>query len=266
MYKGLSKCLTVLLVFLSISSFAQETVSSLSGVIKDEKGSLIQGATIQLLHVPTGAITKTQTNKNGIFNITNLKPGGPYTVFITFVGFKEEKTDDVNLNLGNNPDLNVVMKVNTGSLEAVTVTTTKRNTNGVTIGRAQMNTLPTLGRSITDFTRLTPQSNNNSFAGTNFRYNNLTVEGAVNNDAFGFSNSAGGVSGGVSLVQQVPVHVPILTALMLFRKYRYNLHPMMLRLVILPVAVSMQLQKAEPTIFMVLHMHMAVTRHWLVKV
>ncbi len=196
MYKGLSKCLTVLLVFLSISSFAQETVSSLSGVIKDEKGSLIQGATIQLLHVPTGATTKAQTNKNGIFNITNLKPGGPYTVSITFVGFKEEKADDVNLNLGNNPDLNVVLKVNTGSLEAVTVTTTKKNTNGVTIGRAQMNTLPTLGRSITDFTRLTPQSNNNSFAGTNFRYNNLTVDGAVNNDAFGFSNSAGGVSGG----------------------------------------------------------------------
>ncbi len=196
MYKGLSKWLTVLLVFLSVSSFAQETVSSLSGVIKDEKGALIPGATIQLLHVPTGAITKTQTNKNGIFNITNLKPGGPYTVSITFVGFKEEKADDVNLNLGNNPDLNIVMKVNTGNLEAVTVTSTKRNTNGVSVGRAQMSTLPTLGRSLSDFTRLTPQSNNNSFAGTNFRYNNITLDGAVNNDAIGFSNSFGGVSGG----------------------------------------------------------------------
>src|SRR5881392_73774 len=59
-----------------------------------------------------------------------------------------------------------------------------------------MNTLPTIGRSINDFTRLTPQSNNNSFAGTNFRYNNITLDGAVNNDAIGFSNSAGGVSGG----------------------------------------------------------------------
>ena len=59
-----------------------------------------------------------------------------------------------------------------------------------------MNLLPTLGRSINDFTRLTPQSNNNSFAGTNFRYNNVTIDGAINNDAFGFSNSAGGVSGG----------------------------------------------------------------------
>jgi hypothetical protein len=59
-----------------------------------------------------------------------------------------------------------------------------------------LSTLPTLGRSLSDFTRLTPQSNNNSFAGTNFRYNNLTIDGAINNDAIGFSNSFGGVSGG----------------------------------------------------------------------
>ena len=59
-----------------------------------------------------------------------------------------------------------------------------------------MITLPTLGRSLSDFTRLTPQSNNNSFAGSNFRYNNLTIDGAINNDAIGFSNSFGGVSGG----------------------------------------------------------------------
>jgi hypothetical protein len=59
-----------------------------------------------------------------------------------------------------------------------------------------MATLPSIGRSLGDFTRLTPQSNNNSFAGSNFRYNNLTVDGAINNDAIGFSNSFGGTSGG----------------------------------------------------------------------
>ncbi len=68
--------------------------------------------------------------------------------------------------------------------------------SGLNIGRTQITTLPTLGRSLSDFTRLTPQSNNNSFAGTNFRYNNVTIDGAVNNDAVGFSNSFGGVSGG----------------------------------------------------------------------
>ncbi|MDB5280569.1 MAG: TonB-dependent receptor [Ferruginibacter sp.] len=190
------KLIFALLMLAGITGYAQETVSSLSGIIHDEKGAIIQGATVELTHVPTGAVTKTQTNKKGIFSITNLKPGGPYAIAITFVGFKEERAQDVNLALGSNPDLDIVMKVNTGSLEAVVVSATKKNSNGLSIGRAQMNTLPTLGRSLGDFTRLTPQSNNNSFAGSNFRYNNLTVDGAVNNDAIGFSNSFGGTSGG----------------------------------------------------------------------
>jgi hypothetical protein len=52
-----------------------------------------------------------------------------------------------------------------------------------------------LSRSFSDFTRLTPQSSNNSFAGTNFRYNNISLDGAINNDAIGFSPSLGGISG-----------------------------------------------------------------------
>jgi len=199
MNKVFTKLLTLALLFLSINSFAQETNSSLSGTITDEKGSLIPGATIQLVHTPTGAITKTQTNKKGVFTMTNLKPGGPYAINISFVGFKEEKSNDLNLSLGSNPDLNVVMKVNTTNLEAVVISGGRKSSTangGVSVGRAQMNVLPTLGRSLSDFTRLTPQSNNNSFAGTNFRYNNITLDGAVNNDAIGFSNSFGGVSGG----------------------------------------------------------------------
>src|SRR6202012_4755486 len=66
---------------------------------------------------------------------------------------------------------------------------------GTRISTEQIQQLPTLARSITDFTKLTPQSSNNSFAGTNFRYNNITIDGAINNDAIGFSPSLGGVSG-----------------------------------------------------------------------
>ena len=185
----------LLFMFVVSNAFAQETVSSLGGTVSDEKGGIISGATVELLHVPTGAVSKTQTNKKGIFNVSNLKPGGPYSITITFVGFNQKKAEDVNLALGTNPDLDVILKLNTTSLEAVVVTTSRRIT-GLNIGKAQLNTMPTIGRSLSDYTRITPQSNNNSYAGSNFRYNNLTVDGAINNDAFGFSNSAGGTSGG----------------------------------------------------------------------
>ncbi len=184
------------LLFIS-RTMAQETSALLSGSINDDKGNPVPNATVALLHEPTGAKTVVQTNRKGLFSIPNLKAGGPYTIKITFVGYVEQTIDNVNLTLGNNPDLNIGLQLNTQRLTEVVVSSGKKTApGGTSIGRAQMNTLPTIGRSLSDFTRLTPQSNNNSFAGTNFRYNNLTIDGAINNDAFGFSNSAGGVSGG----------------------------------------------------------------------
>jgi hypothetical protein len=192
--------LTTLLItifLLQVTTFAQETTATLSGTVNNAKGEPVAGASVMVTHDPTGSTVGTQTNNKGIFVIPNLKPGGPYTIKISFVGFEEEKFENVNLSLGNNPELYVNLKNNEKNLQEVVITTARRPAgSGLTVGRTQLNTLPTLGRSLSDFTRLTPQSNNNSFAGTNFRYNNFTLDGAVNNDAIGFSNSFGGVSGG----------------------------------------------------------------------
>src|SRR5206468_3125483 len=152
---------------------------------------------VSVLYVPTNYRLATQTNNKGIFVLPNLKPGGPYTIRITFVGFEDQQFDNVNLSLGVNPELKINLTNSTSSLQEVVVQAARRPTTaGLTLGSRQLTTLPTIGRSLSDFTRLTPQSNNNSFAGTNFRYNNITIDGSINNDAFGFSNSAGGVSGG----------------------------------------------------------------------
>ena len=190
---------TIMAILLAPATiFAQETTSTLGGQITDAKGVFVSGVTVTVKYEPTNYTTSTQTNSKGIFYITNLKPGGPYTIKFSFVGFKDQEFHDVNLSLGANPDVKVAMKEASAQLTEVTVTSAGRKTvaGGTTIGSRQLTTLPTLGRSLSDFTRLTPQSNNNSFAGSNFRYNNLTIDGAINNDAFGFSNSAGGTSGG----------------------------------------------------------------------
>ncbi|MDB5230147.1 MAG: TonB-dependent receptor [Chitinophagaceae bacterium] len=177
---------------------AQETTATLNGHVIIEKDVPGTNATITIRHIPTGSITIATANNKGIFVVPNLKPGGPYNITVAYVGFKTETYNDINLGLGNNPELEVILKNETNQLQEVTVLANGKRQipSGLTVGRAQLNTLPTIGRSISDFTRLTPQSNNNSFAGTNFRYNNVTLDGAINNDAFGFSNSAGGTSGG----------------------------------------------------------------------
>jgi hypothetical protein len=190
----------VLISILSLAakiSFAQETTATLSGNVADDKGAAVAGATIKIRHEPTGTSTLSQTNSKGIFVVPNLKVGGPYTISVSNVGFEADTLSDVTLVLGENPDVNINLKSSTQTLTEVTVTTARRlSGSGTIVGRDQLRTLPTIGRSISDFTRLTPQSNNNSFAGSNFRYNNFTMDGAINNDAIGFSNSFGGVSGG----------------------------------------------------------------------
>jgi len=187
----------VLGLFLN-NAFAQETSSTLSGRVLNEKNEIVAGATIKLTHVPTGFTVTFQSNAKGLFVAPNLKPGGPYSIKISSVGFKEQDYNDVTLTLGTNPDVNIILtsKVNQLSDVVVNSNSRRRNDGGLTVGIKQLNSLPTLGRSLSDFTRLTPQSNNNSFAGSSFRYNNLTIDGAINNDAIGFSNSFGGVSGG----------------------------------------------------------------------
>ncbi len=176
---------------------AQETTASLSGTVTDIQKLPVAGASVIVKHEPTGYSTGTQTNNKGIFVIPNLKPGGPYTLIISFTGYREQKMENLQLTLGDNPGNTITLQVAGNNLQEVVITATgKAHAAGLVVGRTQLTTLPTLGRSLSDFTRLTPQSNNNSFAGTNFRYNNITLDGAVNNDAIGFSNSFGGVSGG----------------------------------------------------------------------
>lgn len=185
----------IAIVSLSTTAYSQQTTSGLSGYVSDSKGAAISGATITVRHEPTGYTTNTQSNNKGNFYVANLQAGGPYTITISFVGLRIEKRSDYNLSLGTNT-LNVILVEEATSLGNVTVNS-KKNTSlktgaGIQVGQYQIKNLPSISRSIQDITRLTPQSNNNSFMGTNFRYNNVTLDGAINNDAIGFSPSLGG--------------------------------------------------------------------------
>src|SRR5579875_2915824 len=110
-----------LFVFLLLISgtnmlFAQETTATLSGIINDEKGAPVAGATVTAIHDPTGFRTGTQSNSKGLFVLPNLKPGGPYTISISFIGYEEQKFENVNLGLGSNPQLNLNLKNNDKAL------------------------------------------------------------------------------------------------------------------------------------------------------
>lgn len=177
-------------------SFSQITSSSISGKVLDGSGETLPGATIEVYNSSTGTRYATSTNMDGRYTIVNMNPGGPYAIEVSFMGFQTFIEENVRLTLGSSV-YNFVLEEETNSLDEIVVTARGNNRNkGVAnrIGEEQLKDMPAISRSLQDYTRTTPQSSNNSFLGTNYRYNNVTLDGAINNDAIGFSPSLGGQS------------------------------------------------------------------------
>jgi hypothetical protein len=188
----------IFLLLLGRLASAQVTTSALGGKIISDKNEDLIGVTVVATHMPTGSKRGTATEADGRFTIPNLAPGGPYTVTVTYVGYKEQTISNVFLTLGNTTRLNFALAAEAQALNEVVVVGNTQATKtgaGTNVGREALQQLPTISRSIQDFTRLDPRNSNNSFAGSSFRYNNITLDGAVNNDAIGFSPSLGGQGG-----------------------------------------------------------------------
>ena len=136
-------------------------------------------------------------NESGRYTIGNMRVGGPYVIEISFLGYKTQKIDDVTLKLGEAFVLNVMLEDNSSTLNAVTIVGTgsnpilnsnKSGANTV-VNRAQIQSLPTITRSVNDITRLTPQANGTNVGGGNYRSNNFSVDGANYNNQFGIGLS-----------------------------------------------------------------------------
>jgi hypothetical protein len=190
-------CLSVL------QTIAQETTSEIQGVVRDASGTGLQGATITATHLPTGTVYSTTTRKDGLYNLANVRVGGPYQVRVSYVGLAM-KHNRYFLALGTAFKADFALTAAASTLTEVTVSTTRsdrvfsrsRTGSAEIITRQQLDRLPTINRSIQDFTRLTPTANTtgvgSSFGGRSGSFNNLTVNGASFNNTFGLSGTLGG--------------------------------------------------------------------------
>ncbi len=173
-------------------AFSQETSSKIFGRLRGTASEM----TVKVVHIPTNSTFETKSNSKGQFSLDNLQPGGPYKIEISDGSQVIYSNSNVQLSLGNN-DLPVVEVNNKEKMIDEVKLTSKKSIAkyGVGISQAQISGLPNINRGIQDVTKLVPQSANNSFNGTNFRYNNVTIDGSINNDAIGFSPSLGGQTG-----------------------------------------------------------------------
>lgn len=197
---------------------AQVTTGTIAGTVLAADGSALPGVTVEAIHVPTGTRYDSVTGSNGRFTIPNVRVGGPYRVTATLEGFRTAEAAPATVPLGGAAEIPLTLQLATVS-EAITVTATaddviNPNRTGSTsaVSEEQIESLPTVNRSLQDFARTNPyftvdaqdiSSTRMYVAGKNNRYNTIQIDGAVNNDLFGLADT--GTPGGQADAQPISI-------------------------------------------------------------
>ncbi|HET7219463.1 MAG TPA: carboxypeptidase regulatory-like domain-containing protein [Vicinamibacterales bacterium] len=206
--------LCLLTAFAAASTAQTVTTGSLAGVVTDAQGGALPGATVVATHTPTGTVYEAVTDGEGRFNLLNLRVG-PYLVAATMSGFKKEEQRDVPVTLGEQRSMEFKLPIEsiTETVEVVGMSSlidSSRAGTADNVSAKAIESLPTISRNIVDIARSSPYFNPAglnedplalSVAGRNNRYNNLQIDGAVNNDVFGIATS--GTPGGQTESQPI---------------------------------------------------------------
>jgi len=188
----------LLILFVSLAIFGQgSTTSSMNGKIVDAKGLPLAGSTIVAVHVPSGSLYGATANAQGYFSILGMRPGGPYKVEISFVGYSKKTYTDINLQLGEAYLLNSGLTESSTELGEVVVVgskpsafNTEKTGASTNVNKEAMKMIPSMDRSLSDYTKLSPYSNGNgSYVGRDAYTTNITVDGANFNNNFGLSST-----------------------------------------------------------------------------
>ncbi len=187
-----------------------QTTGSISGMVTAQAdGSALPGAQITAVHEPTGTRYAAISSADGRFRMLNVRVGGPYNVTAAMDGFHPQTAADVAVQLGE--DASLTFRLQLESIEETVIVVGEstalinpsRTGSTSNVGQQAIESLPTINRGLEDFARTNPFFTNSaenedeeaiSVAGRSGRYNNISIDGAVNNDLFGLSDS--GTPGG----------------------------------------------------------------------
>lgn len=183
---------------------AQGTTSSgIKGYVFNNMNQPLTGTSVTATHLPSNSRFVVQVNEKGAFNLQNLPVGGPYTVEITHIGNRKYVEENIKLPLGQVYSMKVYMDSEDQQLNAVEVKGAKAGSSrnlsktgaSKNISRADIDRYPSINRSLSDYTRFTPQSSGLSFGGRNNRFNNIQIDGSQNNDIMGYGVGGGTTTG-----------------------------------------------------------------------
>ena len=109
--------LAIIALFAGVAAYAQVTTSAIAGRITDTKGGAVPGAVVIAVHVPSGTTYHAVTGGEGRYAIQGMRPGGPYVVTVSLMGYEDAQVSDIALKLGETANVAPVMKEATLALE-----------------------------------------------------------------------------------------------------------------------------------------------------
>ena len=196
------------------------TTGAVGGFVYDEDGQPLAGASVTAVHLESGARYSAVSRPGGAFDLPNMRVGGPYTVTVEFIGFGARSEEDVFVLLGQTVRIDFPLATEAVQLEGIEVVATGaaaleagRTGAATSIDATQVATLPSVKRTIRDLIRTDPRNDGNlAFAGRNWLFNNVSLDGSYFSNPFGLDDPA---PGGQANAEPVPfnaveqVHVSV---------------------------------------------------------
>ena len=189
-----------LLATLAVPVTAQETTGTIQGVVQDQSGAILPGATVAVKHVETGRTQEVVSNESGRYTVAYLRPG-TYDVSFTMSGFPPVTVKAVELHVNDRLEVNGTLKVGgiTDTVDVVGTSTLIQHTPQVQslMNATQVQELPLNNRNFTQLATLVPGVSSNlpdeigigltnvvsvSMAGNRRNGVNWLVDGASNVD------------------------------------------------------------------------------------
>ena len=194
-YSSLSVVLCLL--FLAHAAFAQTTVSTIEGTIKDARGSVVPGAQIVVKSPELGIERTATSDAEGFYRITAL-PAGNYSLSVSGSGFATRSFDNIELTLNRTLTLDIPLEVGAVSeqvdvIENAQLLNPTTAATGATITPQQIKEMPTNGRNYLDLLQLVPgvvinrqanvgSDNSTPVLGERAGNNNFFIDGQPNKD------------------------------------------------------------------------------------
>ncbi|HAS14985.1 MAG TPA: TonB-dependent receptor, partial [Idiomarina abyssalis] len=145
------------------SAVAQETSSSLRGVVTTESGQVVSNATIQLRDERTGSVKTLRSNEQGTFSSRGLPVGGPYTLVVEGPEGRTQVVEDVYLTLGDSQNVNVMLE-RQADMERLSVTGSMTsnalygsNSPAANFNLEDLENAPAANRDLKDVVRIDPR-------------------------------------------------------------------------------------------------------------